>query len=317
LAGGCVKVFLKFKTFAEICRGEKDYAANCTQKGNFTLSKRIFTQDIESVFARIAIRLHLCANIGNSCGIPAAYPLFFTCFMRHLPNFITLCNLFFGCCALLFTLNGAHAEAAWCTAASFLCDYADGMIARALRVSSPLGKELDSLADVVSFGVVPGAMLYMLLKNSVYTDAAALSTGICLPALPAFVLSMFSALRLGKFNLDTRQTTYFLGLSTPACTVLVLGLTLAVATDRFEIRTFALNPVLLYALIGVLSALLVSEIPMFGMKIKKFDLRSNIFNLTFLALFVIALFFLKELALVFIVLLYIALSVLFRKNVLV
>jgi CDP-diacylglycerol---serine O-phosphatidyltransferase len=235
--------------------------------------------------------------------------------MRHLPNFITLCNLFFGCCALLFTLNGAHAEAAWCTGGSFLCDYADGMIARALRVSSPLGKELDSLADVVSFGVVPGAMLYMLLKYSVCADGAALSSGVCFQALPAFVLSMFSALRLGKFNLDTRQTTYFIGLSTPACTVLVLGLVLAADADRFGIRTFALNPLLLYALTGALSALLVSEIPMFGMKIKKFDLRSNVFNLAFLGLFVIGLFFLKELALVFIILLYIALSLVLKKNV--
>lgn len=237
--------------------------------------------------------------------------------MRHLPNFLTLTNLFCGCCALLFTFAGQPVTAAWFTLGSFLCDYADGMAARALGVSSPLGKELDSLADVVSFGVVPGAMLYQLLTAGQTTDSFAGADGIAssvnLAALPAFILSAFSGLRLARFNLDTRQTSYFIGLSTPACTVFVLGLTLAAHHDRFGAASWIQNQWLLYVLVALLSWLLNAEIPMFGMKIKRFDLRSNAFNLVFLGLFVGALFFLKELALSVIILIYIVLS-LFLKN---
>lgn len=187
--------------------------------------------------------------------------------MFNLPNLLTLSNLLCGCFALLYTLYGQPEQAAWCTFGCFLCDYADGMTARALKISSPLGKELDSLADVVSFGVVPGAMLYQLLGGN--------SAGVV--ALPAFVLTAFSALRLAKFNLDTRQTNYFLGLSTPACTVFVLGLTLANHQNSLGVGDLlAAHNWLIYPLIAALSALLVSEIPMFGMKIKSLDWRSNL-----------------------------------------
>ncbi len=117
--------------------------------------------------------------------------------MRQLPNALTLANLFCGCCALLYTLYWQPETAAWFTAASFVFDYLDGMAARAVKVSSPLGKELESLADVVSFGVVPGAMIYQMLSGSGVGE-----TGVVTAALPAFVLSAFSGLRLGKFNLD-------------------------------------------------------------------------------------------------------------------
>ncbi len=236
---------------------------------------------------------------------------------QHIPNLLTLSNLFCGCCAILYILNGQQDVAALFTLSSFFFDYLDGMVARALKVSSPLGKELDSLADVVSFGVVPGMMLYMMLagKNwTAYPPASILPT-VSVMALPAFVLSMFSAFRLAKFNLDTRQGSYFLGLSTPACTVFVLGLALTVDHNVLGLRETLLNPWLLYLLIPVLSGLLVSEIPMFGMKIKRFDWQSNRFNLAFLLLFIILIFFLKTLALSVIIVLYILSSVLLKKNV--
>lgn len=235
--------------------------------------------------------------------------------MKHLPNALTLANLFCGCCALLYTFYWQPEMAALFTAGSFVFDYLDGMVARALRVSSPLGKELDSLADVVSFGVVPGAMLYRLLSGDVSITAAFGPSFVELWALPAFVLSAFSALRLGKFNLDTRQTNYFIGLSTPACTVFVLGLTLTAHQNLFGLKEFIENQWLLYGLVGVLSGLLVSEIPMFGMKIKGFDWKSNVFNLGFLLLFVVLVFFLKALALSAIIVCYIVLSVVFRNRI--
>ncbi len=236
--------------------------------------------------------------------------------MKHLPNALTLANLFCGCCALLYTLYWQPQIAVLFTAASFVFDYLDGMAARGLRVSSPMGKELDSLADVVSFGVVPGAMLYRLLSGEVSITAAYGNAGfVDMYALPAFVLSAFSALRLAKFNLDTRQANYFIGLSTPACTVFVLGLSLTAHFNLFGLREMIENQWFIYALIGLLSWLLVSEIPMFGMKIKRFDWKSNRFNLAFLALFAVLVIFLGALALSAIIVCYIILSVIFKKNI--
>ncbi len=227
----------------------------------------------------------------------------------NIPNILTLTNLFCGCCAALFLFNAQPQTAAWFTLASFVCDYLDGMIARALKITSPLGKELDSLADVVSFGVVPGAMFYMLLSG--FDDQK-----IHIEALPGFVLSAFSGLRLAKFNLDTRQTTYFMGLTTPACTVFMLGVTLATWHNTFGMRHFiADNAWLLYLLIPVLSILLLSEIPMFGLKLKSLDLQTNAPLLMVLAILVASAFFLKMLALPLTVLCYIALSVAFRSRV--
>ncbi len=235
--------------------------------------------------------------------------------MKHLPNALTLANLFCGCCALLYTFYWQPEMAALFTAGSFVFDYLDGMVARALHVSSPLGKELDSLADVVSFGVVPGAMLYRLLSGDVSISAAFGPSFVEVWALPAFVLSAFSALRLGKFNLDTRQTNYFIGLSTPASTVFVLGLTLTAHQDLFGLKDIIGNQWFLYGIVAGLSALLISEIPMFGMKIKSFDWKSNVFNLVFLLLFVVLVFFLKALALSAIIVCYIVLSVVFRNRI--
>lgn len=234
----------------------------------------------------------------------------------QIPNVLTLCNLFCGCCALLNTFYWQPVTAAWFTLGSFVFDTLDGMVARALNVHSPMGKELDSLADVVSFGAVPGAMLYMLLSHtagSVTVIPGFQFSLVNLAALPVFVLSMFSAYRLGKFNLDTRQTSYFIGLSTPGCTMFVLGLTLSVHANRFDFLEILHNQWFIYALTGILSWLLVSEIPMFGMKIKGLSLRKNALILTFLVLFIVLIVLLKELALSAIVLCYIVYSLL-QKN---
>lgn len=236
--------------------------------------------------------------------------------MRHIPNALTLANLFCGCCALLYTLYWQPEIAALFTAASFVFDYLDGMVARALKVTSPLGKELDSLADVVSFGVVPGAMLYQMMSGEPPITAALGASFVQVAALPAFVLSAFSGLRLAKFNLDTRQTHYFLGLSTPACTVFVLGLALSVHHNRFGMADLLMeNYVLLYGLTAILSALLVSEIPMFGMKIRSAALKDNAINLGFVLLFAVLVYFFKELALSLIIIAYILLSLLLKNRV--
>jgi CDP-diacylglycerol--serine O-phosphatidyltransferase len=251
--------------------------------------------------------------------------------MRHqIPNFFTLSNLFFGCCAMVLLLYGQPVSAAWCLLGSFFCDYSDGMVARALRVSSPMGKELDSLADVVSFGVVPGVMLYSLLSGIYcesgdvvsYPPASALPADangylpICPAALPAFVLSMFSAYRLAKFNLDLRQKSYFIGLSTPACTLFVLGLTLAVHQNQFGIGAFIQRmPWVLYLLTGVFSFLLVSEIPMFPLKFRSFRWQGNKMPYTFLVLGLTALFTLKAIGMSVLIVFYIVVSLFFKHKI--
>jgi CDP-diacylglycerol--serine O-phosphatidyltransferase len=245
---------------------------------------------------------------------------------RHIPNLLTLSNLFCGCCSLMFTLNDEPVIAAWFVLGCFIFDYADGMTARALGISSPLGKQLDSLADVISFGVVPGAMLHqMLVGGGVCREMENVPEGFlpagwsyhtCLAALPAFVLAMFAAMRLGKFNIDTRQSRYFIGLSTPACTVFVLGLALAAEHNRFGLKGFIENQWFLYGIIALLSWLMNSEIPMFGMKIRAFDLRSNAFSFVFLAVFLSLVFFLKELALSAVIVFYVLSSVFLKNKVL-
>jgi CDP-diacylglycerol--serine O-phosphatidyltransferase len=260
-------------------------------------------------------RMHKISEI-SFAGVYLLLPL-----MKHLPNALTLANLFCGCCALLYTLYWQPEIAVMFTVGSFFFDYLDGMVARALHISSPMGKELDSLADVVSFGVVPGAMLFQLLSSSVCGNLwtafspASIQPQICLAALPAFVLSAFSGLRLAKFNLDTRQANYFIGLSTPACTVFVLGLFFAAHYDRFGLKTVIENQWFLYTLILVLSWLLMSEIPMFGMKIKRLDWKSNVFFLVLLALFAVLIIVLKELALSAIIVCYIVISVIFKNKI--
>jgi CDP-diacylglycerol--serine O-phosphatidyltransferase len=234
--------------------------------------------------------------------------------MQHIPNALTLSNLFCGCCALLYTFYWQPEVAALFTAASFFFDYLDGMAARALKVSSPLGKELDSLADVISFGAVPGAMIYQLLAGEPALATVFGASFVQISALPAFVLTAFSAYRLAKFNLDTRQSDHFLGLSTPASTVFVLGLALTVHHDLFGLADVLGNPLFLYTVTALLCWLMVSEIPMFGMKVKGFDLASNKVNLAFLALFALFIFLLKELALSAIIVCYIGFSILFKKS---
>jgi len=200
-----------------------------------------------------------------------------------------------------------------------------------LRVASPIGRELDSLADVVSFGVAPGVMLYGLLASVFCPEfpgffpwmagpAAEGQPGglaICPAALPAFLLSMFSAYRLAKFNLDTRQKHYFMGLSTPGCTVFVLGLMLAAHNNQFGLGSLLLAyPWVLYILTVLFSFLLVSDIPMFALKFRSLRLRENKMPSLFLALSLAALILLKGLGLSLVILFYIVLSVISKNKIL-
>lgn len=225
---------------------------------------------------------------------------------RHIPNGITLLNLIFGCCAVGAIFYGDFITAFWCLLAAAAADFADGLAARSLGVSSPLGKELDSLADMVSFGFAPGAIYYYLLLIAFDVEA---SGTIHYIGVPAFVVTAFSGLRLAKFNLDTRQSESFIGLPTPASTLFTVGVMLIYHYNSFGLGYLMVNPVFLFVCIVGLSYLLVAEIPMFSLKFKSFGWKGNEVKFIFAGITVILLILAKEAAFLLVILLYIVFSI--------
>ncbi len=212
------------------------------------------------------------------------HPILYLCNMKkHIPNMLTLLNLCSGCLAILYLLVWQPEKAALCVIVSLVADFLDGFVARLLHVSGPLGKELDSLADVVSFGVVPAMMLY-LIASSAWRPAFAWQSHITLQALPVFLVTAFSALRLAKFNLDERQTENFIGLNTPSCTLFVMGLLLTYTNNSFGLGHFISHQVFIYSLVALLCYLLICEVPMFGFKSLSLRWEGNQIRLTFVAL---------------------------------
>lgn len=222
-----------------------------------------------------------------------------------IPNTITLLNLFCGGAAIIAILDQHFIAAFWWLVAAVVFDFADGLVARALHVSSEQGKELDSLADMVSFGLVPGMIYYVLLGSR---DAGQVTSAFNWAAAPAFLITLFSALRLAKFNLDTRQTDHFLGLATPSSTFYAVGLMLIYATDAFGWAKWVASPWVVYASVLLFSGLLVSEIPMFSFKLKGFGWQGNQLRYLFLALVLVLLLLLQQAAFSFIVLTYVLLN---------
>ena len=232
---------------------------------------------------------------------------------KHLPNTLTCINLLCGCLALTFIFKGDLVTGAYLIGIAAVADFFDGLLARALRVSSPIGKDLDSLADMVSFGVVPGAIMYQLLIKAMglgpgHGDFELPSLFLLLPYL-GFVISIFSALRLAKFNNDTRQTTSFIGLPTPACTLVVASLPLILANDSLGLSPIILNQWLLLGLAVVLSGLLVAELPLFALKFKNLRWLGNRRRFIFVALALGLVLWLRAAGVPVAVLLYVLLSV--------
>ena len=205
---------------------------------------------------------------------------------RHIPNAITCCNLLSGCVATMYAFEGMYPFAFAFIVAGAVFDFFDGLTARALKVSSPIGKELDSLADVITFGFAPSAMAYSWLREC--ADAHLDMFVAFIIPFAAFLMAAFSALRLAKFNVDERQTSSFIGLPTPA-NALFWGSLVIGSHDIIVAHPYGWVLVLL--LIGLFSWLLVAEIPMFSLKFKNLTWESNrtvyIFLLTSVALLVL------------------------------
>ncbi|MCC9136327.1 CDP-diacylglycerol--serine O-phosphatidyltransferase [Pontibacter silvestris] len=225
---------------------------------------------------------------------------------KHIPNAITCFNLLSGCIALYFAFNNQLVNASYMVSVAAVFDFMDGMVARVLNTYSEIGKQLDSLADMVSFGAVPGAMVFMLLTVSGNT-----ALGIPESILPffGFLITIFSALRLAKFNIDTRQTSSFIGLPTPACTILVASLPLILENGTLAHYNVILNPYVLLTLTVLLSYLLVAELPLFALKFKNLSWQDNSIRFIFLGLSIILLALVKFAAVPLIIVLYIILSI--------
>ncbi len=251
--------------------------------------------------------------------------------MKNIPNLFTLFNLLFGCIAIVYTLqNGivitADAEGAllldipekiWMASLfiglAAVVDFLDGFVARLFNASSEMGKQLDSLADVVSFGVAPGMIIYQFLRLSFAQEEGGIDTSV-LWLLPAFILPCAAAWRLAKFNLDNSQSFSFKGMPVPAVGIFVASLPLIYwNVNEAWIQELLLNKWFLYALVAVLSWLMVSNLPLMALKFKDYSIKNNLPKLLLLINAVVAFVWVKWLAIPITVLAYVLLSLLFKE----
>ena len=247
--------------------------------------------------------------------------------MKFIPNIFTLFNLFFGCMALVFALQTnavvifVNEEfnssfnipekltwAAICIIIAALIDFLDGFVARLLKATSTLGKQLDSLSDVVSFGVAPGVIIYQLLRFSFAREENGLDVSIFLLA-PAFILTCAAAYRLAKFNLDDAQVYSFKGVPVPAVGILIASFPLILHFNTISIvNNLLINKWFLYILIIVLSYLMVSNLRMMALKFPDYTLKNNIPKIILLAIAIITAIFLQWIAVPVVFIFYIVLS---------
>lgn len=245
--------------------------------------------------------------------------------VKQIPNIITSLNLLCGCVAVMFAMSGELVIASYFAFLGIFFDFFDGLAARLLNAQSKVGLELDSLADMVTSGVVPGFVMVQLLSYSLtgnYLDITALfSDNTWNESLYQYVpfvgllIVVASAYRLAKFNVDTRQTSSFIGLPTPANTLLILSLPLILAFQQTEaITEIILNHWVLIALTLLSCILLNTEVSLFALKFKTWDFKSNTIRYVFLLLSIVLLFIFHFLAIPIIILLYIVLSLFWKDK---
>jgi CDP-diacylglycerol--serine O-phosphatidyltransferase len=241
---------------------------------------------------------------------------------KHIPNALTCLNLGFGFWGILLLLNGKITEASLCIGAALIVDFFDGFTARLLHVSSPIGKELDSLADVISFGILPGIMLTLMIASITfgvpYTriseinlfEGSTFNFYLLIGTLPA----MFSALRLAKFNLDTRQSDRFFGVPTPSNALIVASFNLIAIDPASVLFPLVSN---LYFILGyciLMSYLLIAEIPLMALKFKDFTWANNKYRYLLIIISVLLAAFLQKESILLIMVAFVLLSLLQNKS---
>ncbi|WP_396166875.1 CDP-alcohol phosphatidyltransferase family protein [Flavobacterium sp.] len=234
---------------------------------------------------------------------------------KHIPNTITLLNLLAGLLALIHAFNGNYNEAFSLVCLGIFFDYWDGFFARIWKVQSPIGLQLDSLADMVTSGVVPGLVMYKMLADiqenqSQYNLTEDTYYMGVVPYL-GFLITLASCYRLAKFNIDTRQTDSFIGLPTPANALLIMSIPMIQFHSEFEwLVDFLSNPFVLVGITVLSSYLLNAEIPLFSLKVKSFSWEKYKMQVVFLIISLILIIFLEFIAIPIIILLYVILSLL-------
>jgi len=255
-------------------------------------------------------------------------------FKTHIPNILTLLNLLAGIIAVMLAVSDRLVEAALFVLIGILFDFFDGLLARILNVQAELGKQLDSLADVVTSGVVPGIVMFQLFKRSshkdwmdglsceignwvVFEETAMISlTDSKIHLLPfvGLLLSLAAAYRLANFNIDERQISSFIGLPTPAMALFILSLPVILIYGENEfINNLILNKYILIAIVVIFSILMNAEIPLFALKFKNFSLKENTIEVFFLLISILLLIVLNFVAVPIIILLYVLFSII--KNI--
>ena len=243
--------------------------------------------------------------------------------IKQIPNIITSLNLLCGCVAIMFAVSGDLVSASFFAFAGIFLDFFDGLAARVLNAQSQVGLQLDSLADVVTSGVLPGIVMVQLLSealtgnsldiNAIFSDTAnRTSIESYLPFI-GLLIAVASGYRLAKFNVDTRQTTSFIGLPVPANTLLILSLPLILNFQASQqITELILTPWFLIIITLVSCVLLNAEIPLFGLKFKTWNFKDNAVRYLFLIASILLLVVLKFIAIPIIIFLYILVSLFWK-----
>ena len=253
--------------------------------------------------------------------------------MKQIPNLFTLLNLVFGCIAIVFILQTGQtivyvdrdgytsidmpekiAMGSLFIFGAGIIDFLDGFIARLFRATSQMGKELDSLAYVVSFGVAPGLIIYQFLRISFAkeTDGLDVSFGAL---LPAFIIPCAAAWRLAKFNIDDAQQFSFKGIPTPAAGITIASLPLIVHYQQFNLQEILFNKWLIYGFILLLAFLMVSNIPIMSLKFKDGSIKNNAPKIIVAILAIVAAVALKWVAIPVVLLAYVIVSLAFKKRI--
>jgi len=254
--------------------------------------------------------------------------------MKQIPNLFTLLNLFLGATAIIFVLQTGQAivfmndqgysvvdlpeKITWGSILIFcaaIVDFLDGFIARLLKATSPMGKQLDSLSDVVSFGVAPALIVYQLLRISYAQEEGGLDVSIAM-LLPALIIACAAAWRLAKFNLDESQQYSFKGLPSPAAGLFIASLPLILhySYKTINITDYILNKWVLYLIIILISFLMVSNLPLMSFKFKDFSVKSNLPKYLLLIIGVVSAILLQWIAVPILLVAYVIVSLIFKNK---
>ena len=252
--------------------------------------------------------------------------------MKQVPNIFTLLNLVFGCMAIIFILQTSESvvyvngqgfpnvslpeKITWgalCIFAAAIVDFLDGFVARLFKATSEMGKQLDSLSDLVSFGVAPGMIMYQLLRMSFAQQVDGLEVSI-IWLLPALLVPCAAAWRLAKFNLDAEQAFAFKGIPSPAAGLMVASLPLIMFYQQMDLQDIMLNKWLLYGIIVFLSYGMVSNLPLLSLKFKSAGVKENLPKYILVAIAIVAAVTVKWIAVPVILPAYVLVSLIFKNK---